>query len=392
MLKILPSPPGLFRLPEGARPAPAQAGDRPPAKRAEGGRALLCVGFLSADTAYVDKLIRYLGQRHGGELRALGFTSRAGLESYLADHRLDALLAEGAALGPGPLPASCPVALLAERDDGAAGAGLPAVCKYQRAEQIYQAALALCAAAPAGAAGPAAERPPVLTFLGAAGGVGTTTLAAACARRLAGEGLRTLYLNLEVFPDYDDLFSGPGEATLSEVFRAAREDRQRLQAALERAGRRDGCGVWFYAPFRDPLEPRALRGEEVRTLLFGLLTGGRFDVVVADADPRPSETLSALLAESRRVAVVTDGGEGAGRKLGRLLALCRRLDEIRPDPPLLPRLRVLRNKAGGGEEGPALREVETVGTFPRLEGEDRSGIARRLAEQACLSRLLREGE
>ena len=357
---------------------------------------MLYLGLLCQDTAYVDRLIRYLGQRHGSELSALGFSSRAALEEHLADHKLDALLAEQALLGPEGANFPFPVGLLTDMSEAASVDGLPAVCKYQKAELIYKAALDLCASLALDGvklASAARQALPVITFLGAAGGVGSTTLAVACARSLARQGLRNLYLNLEAFADFPDLLSDQGSATLSDVLYAIKSGQKLLRLKLESAVRRDGCGVWFYMPFQEALDFCSLSGAETRTLMDEILSSGLFDAVAVDVDAQPSPVLTAVLEFSRWVVPVTDGTREGNRKLARMLGLYRRQDESRPTQPLLPRFRVVYNKFGRLglrlEDAP---DVETLGAFPRFENADRAQIVQQLAERDLFTVLTQNME
>lgn len=357
---------------------------------------MLYLGLLSQDTPYVDKLIRYLGQKHGAELSASGFSSRTSLDAYLSDHKLDVLLAERDLLGPDASSLAFPVGLLTDLQDAASIDGLPAVGKYQRVEQIYKSVLDLCASVSLEgvtfSSGPVQELP-VIAVLGAAGGVGATTLGVACAKSLSQGGLRTLYLNLEAFSDFSDLLDGEGTATLSDVLYAIKSGSQLLRLKLESTVRRDRSGVWFYMPFQETMDFCSLSGEEAGTLLQAILSSGLFDAVVADPGAQPSPVLSAVLEVSRRVLAVTDGSGEGNRKLSRMLALYRRLDEARASRPLLPQFRLLYNRLGPESirlEGDA--GLPSLGSFPRLENASRSQVVQQLAAGEPFLHLMQDME
>lgn len=91
-------------------------------------------------------------------------------------------------------------------------------------------------------------RLPVLTLdCRAGGGVGSSSLAAACALNFAARGRSVLYLNLEKFGGSSQFFSGEGQFDMSDVVLSLKSRKANLALKLESYVRRDPRGVFFFA-------------------------------------------------------------------------------------------------------------------------------------------------
>ena len=86
-----------------------------------------------------------------------------------------------------------------------------AICKFQKISRIYQQILNLYSEVAADivtASSGENNRTKIISVLSPAGGVGCSTIAAACAKALCQNGRRVLYLNLEKYGSTKILFQG----------------------------------------------------------------------------------------------------------------------------------------------------------------------------------------
>lgn len=303
------------------------------------------LGLLERNPHYIRRFIDYFSAHYTEEIEVFAFSEVERLEEHLKKTRVDVLLADDELLPDEfPVPKSTILAFLSETPDIRTIRDVQAVCKYQRAEQIYREVLNLYAELDRMASyRTAANHIPLLLFMGAAGGVGTTSLAAACATYLSRAGYKALYLNLEANGTVKEFFTGEGQSTLSDVLYAIKSSHANLAIKLESMVRRDESGVYFYEPFAVTLDGREMRGQDLEELLEVLTKYGAFDFVVADTESHITDKRETLLDYSSAVFLVSDGTQLSNTKLRRVLQEFAIRDE-HEEERLLARTQVIYNR------------------------------------------------
>lgn len=216
------------------------------------------------------------------------------------------------------IPDSSSVVYFVEKNNIDTIDGKKTICKYQMISQICHELMDLYAEKEAQAAitlkGPANGKK-ILTFTSPAGGVGTSSVAAGCARRLATQGQKALYLNLELFDAADRFFSGEGNYNLSRVIYALEMANSATAAKLESSLRRDAGGVYFYSRCTSALDLLSLDQEALEQLYEELATISIFNWIVADVDCALDERLYRQIERSYATILVSDGSASANCKL-----------------------------------------------------------------------------
>ena len=87
----------------------------------------------------------------------------------------------------------------------------------------------------------------MIIFSSPSGGVGTSSMAAACAVHYAMQGKKVLYLNLEKFGSADVFFSGEGQFDMSDIIYTLKSKKTNLALKLESCVKQDISGVYFYS-------------------------------------------------------------------------------------------------------------------------------------------------
>ena len=154
------------------------------------------LGCLSEDRRYMMRLTNFFMARYPGQIEASVFTRQQELMSFFEDGgRMDVLLAQPDMLtSPQSLPGRVILAYLVEEPDVTGWNGRPAVCKYQKAQQLFRAVQGLAAEQDAQGRQYGRQRQAqMVLFMGAAGGVGCTTAAIGFAARMASS-LRSILL------------------------------------------------------------------------------------------------------------------------------------------------------------------------------------------------------
>lgn len=353
---------------------------------------MIYVGVLCSDSQYLARLCRFLSTHGSKEISVFGFSDEAGVSEHLNNNRLDVLLSEHIGGIRERLPVSTLLLFLTESADIDVIDDIPAIPMYQKAELIYKAVLNHCAGREFSGKRTiksSQQKAFVISVMGAAGGVGASTIAMACACDLAAFGKRTLYLNFERFPFIEDRLSAEGILTLSDIFYSIKSRQQSLSLKIESAIRHDPCGVSFFAPFAEPLDSDSATEEELALFLQALTGQDLFDVIVIDQNPSFTPAQLAVLTRSHMILGVSDGTPVANKKLEQLGKISRRLSETGANGDLLSKLCVVYNKFGStARQSADLGDVETIASFPRYENAARRQIVDLVADKKIFSKLL----
>ena len=276
------------------------------------------VAFLDLDASYLKRLVAALGTRYLEQIEAYSFTDVDKALQYLNASRIDVFVAsDDFNLDLGAIPKRCGFAWFVNSPDVERQGGFPAICKYQKIELIYRQILGVYAEI-----APDVSRftrkdgsSSVILFSSPAGGVGTSSLAAAAAVHFASVGKRCLYLDLEPYGTPDVFFSGAGQANMSDVIFALKSGKTNLSLKIESCVRQDASGVWFYSKPKIALDIMELRQEEIIHLLQELQRSGRYDYIIADMAFGIDEATRNVFRQAHVLVWVSDGGEIANAKV-----------------------------------------------------------------------------
>ncbi|MDR1635412.1 MAG: hypothetical protein LBS27_10965 [Bifidobacteriaceae bacterium] len=216
------------------------------------------------------------------------------------------------------LPDSIAVGALVDVDQSAEE-GVTAVCRYLAVDAIYAEIVRLFSEV-VGTGLPSASHEGdslVVAFTSPQGGVGTTTVALAFARKLARSTPdKVLYLDLTPFAVVGELSAGRGSATMTDVVFAAKSRNANMRMALTGTALRDeSSGLWYYASARTAADVMELGEEELTALYQAAVDGAGFRYVILDVPFAWSGPHGEALARAGVVVAVTDGRPLANYKL-----------------------------------------------------------------------------
>lgn len=177
---------------------------------------VIWLGIMDYDVHYMELLANYLDVHYKHQLMINMFTEPQAVARHLRDHkRLDVLIVKEDMISglADSLPSSLAVAYLCEEKGITMISGKPAICKYQRADDIYRMILGLAASTDTGeTVYNGKKKGKAIVFHGVSGGMGTSVAAMGCAAYLAGQGYRTLYLFFQQDTRISSVFRECGES------------------------------------------------------------------------------------------------------------------------------------------------------------------------------------
>lgn len=303
------------------------------------------VGILDQDQIYVSRLVRYFTTYYIDKVEVSVFYDQEKFLEFIQHIKIDVFLANPGLISEDiELPRTMIMAYLSEASEAQSVNDIKVVYKYQKAELLYREILGLYAELDNKTAYKEAEgMSTVYFFMGAAGGTGTTTMAVACAERMASYGKKVLYLNLEENGVTAPILQGDGNDTMSDVLYAVKSNRANMVLKLESMVRKSEQGVYFYEPFPLALDAHEMTEKDLTEILNTVTRYHSYDYVVADSDSVVLWKRDLLIRYAKKVFIVDDGGEISSLKLNKVLQELKIRDE-NEEERTMAKIKVLCNR------------------------------------------------
>lgn len=348
------------------------------------------LAILEKDAVYLSRLESAFNVKYADKLEIYSFTDRDIALRSLQEKRMDVFLAnETFDIEETEIPLSCGFAYLAETADIETIKGAVALCKFQKAEQIYRQVLGLFSEKAAAVTGVhmSGEGGRVLAFVSAAGGTGSSVAAAACAMNFAQKGKKTLYLNLEKFGSADVFFQADGAAGLGDVIYAIKSKKGNLSMKLESTVKQDSSGVFFYSPTRLALDIAELSADEIRQMIGVLKASGGYGDIILDLDFAMDKNMLKILDECNTIVFVADGSPASNVKLERVIASLEVIEQ-QTDRKLLMRCGILYNRfSSRTSQKVQVSGLKEFGGISRYEGFDTQKLLQQIKTQPVFDAL-----
>lgn len=350
------------------------------------------LGILDADIRYVKRLVSFMNINYADKMEIYAFSELEALEEHLQKKRLDIVVASPDSI-PEDYTFAETTALIFFSDSTEIDTirGIRTICKYQKAELIFYEILNIYAEIDTTSTYRSKGKySPLITFIGASGGVGTTTAAMACALNLTSLGKNVLYLNCEENGFVDHYLTSGGNDTLSEVLYAVKSRNSNLPLKLESMLGRDESGISFFKPFRVPLDYADMKAEDLEQIIDIVNEIGSYNYIIADAESVISPKRDVLLKRSEMIIVVGDGTEVSNAKLTRLLQSLTLADE-RDGTNIFGHIQILYNKFGSQSTPARTGSDEAIfGQFNKYANAGGKQIVQLMAQRNLFEKLLNE--
>lgn len=304
------------------------------------------LAILERDRSYLTRIASAFGTKYADKLEIYSFTDPEAALNTLSVARIDVLLASDAfEIDVAKLPKRCAFAYLVDSLGIDMLNNQRAICKFQKADQIYRQILSAYTEKAADIIGfiPGSDKGAIIAFASPAGGVGTSTVAAACALRFAREGKKVLYLNLETFGSADLFFQGEGIFDLSDIIFALKSKKSNIHLKLESSVKKDNRGVYFYSQPKYVLDRLELKEDEILRLLQELKLTGEYDYIILDMDFSLHRGVAEIFRQAQNIVMVSDGSSAGNLKVQRAYEALTAM-ESNQDAPLTARMNLIYNR------------------------------------------------
>lgn len=304
------------------------------------------LAILEKDDRYLNRMVSVFGTKYADKLEIYSFTDEKIALSTLNSSRIDMLIASDAfEIDFNMIPKRCGFAYFVDSADVDTVNEKHAICKFQRADLIYKQIISVYSES----AGNIArlkigdESTKVIIFSSPNGGVGTSSVAAACATHYAISGKKALYLNLEKFGSSDTFFFSEGLFDMSDIIYALKSKKTNLSMKLESCVKQDNNGVHFYSQSKVALDMLELSTDDMIQLISELKLIGMYDYIIVDMDFSMSKDVMKVYKQAHAVVWVGDGSEPSNTKIQRAfnaLTIIEQNDEL----PLTGQLSLIYNR------------------------------------------------
>ncbi len=278
------------------------------------------LAILESDQSYLNRIVAAFSTKYSDKFQIYSFTNPDMAFNVLESEKIDVLIANDSFdVDVSLLPKRCAFAYFVDSKDVDTHNNQTAISKFQKADMIYKQILSLYSENAGSVNGLKLhdDSCKLLVFSSPSGGVGTSTMAAACAIRFASQGKRTMYLNLESFGSSDLFFSAEGQFNMSDIIFALKSKKANLTMKLESCIKQDSTGVFFLSQSNVALDMLELSVEEKIRLVSELKLMGSFDCIILDVDFGLDANSLELFRLADSVILVGDGSECSNMKVFR---------------------------------------------------------------------------
>lgn len=331
---------------------------------------IIKLAVLDRNRSYTDRLADIYRKKYIDRLELFCFSDIDLLCSALTRNRYDViLLDETLAQERKKLPPDSVVALLTN-DPYQEKLGIPAICRFQRMEQLYHEVLALYAENNTEAvkyASLTSGGTKTVVVTGISGGAGASSVAAALSVALARQNRRVIYLNLEPLGSSEFYFTGEGKYSFSDLLYAVKSNRPNLQLRIESMIRYGTDKVGFFAAYANPTEWAEMTCEDFELLITILRQRADNDIIILDVPFAFGGLSWKAMCIANQILLVC-GGDNTS--FGKLRRLREGLNAAEPKD-LVRRMAILGNR---GAVIPDDCGIAVLGSLPHYAGAQDSRV------------------
>uniref|UniRef100_UPI004056C087 chromosome partitioning protein ParA n=1 Tax=Agathobacter sp. TaxID=2021311 RepID=UPI004056C087 len=348
------------------------------------------LAVLEKDTSYLNRFITIFSTKYAEKIEVYSFTEKEVALMTLESKRIDVFIAsDNYEIDVSKLPKRCSFAYFTDSPNVETIDEQQAICKFQKIDLIYKQILNLYSENAGNISGLKMNHGSckVAVFTSPAGGVGSSTMAAACALHFAMQGKRTLYLNLEKYGYADEFFEGEGQFGMSDIIFALKSKKTNLSMKLESCVKQSTNGVSFYSKSQNALDMLELRGEEIVRMLTQLNILGMYDHIVLDIDFSLDRDTLEVCRQAHEIVWVSDGSPVSNNKLCRAYQALFTM-EMHAEDSLMRRTGVMYNRFHSSK-GKIIQDLDirTIGGMPCMQYDTVNQILGEMAGMDIFDKL-----
>lgn len=349
------------------------------------------LAILDDDQIYLKRLAAGLTAKYPDQLVIYSFTDKEVALAQLEENKIVVFLAgENFNIDTKSLPSRVGFAYLVDNPEIESFRSEDVVCKYQKADLIYSQILSIFSenstiSLRSKIGGSKTE---IYSFTSAAGGVGTSSIAAAFAKNLAERGKEVLYLDLGEFGNADLFFEGEGNFSFGDIIYALKSKKTNLGIKMESSTKRDLSGVSFFSSPNSSLDIAELKLDEIDRLIDEVAISAKYDFLILDTKFSLDEVSYGVYRFADMNVFVSDGSEISNYKTKRAIEALKLLS-VNDDSLTTDKAYILYN-GFSSKLGRMIEEYKDkkLGGTPRFEYGTTKQVVNELAKQDVFQAML----
>ena len=348
------------------------------------------VAVLDFDMEFLNRLTKIFQRKYADRISLSIYTNEDTSYQNLNDNPVDLVLFEQTVkIKIEKMPDGITAGYLSTMPEADMIDGVPAICKYQKAEELYRMMLNLYAekVSDVKLKRKGTDDTQVVLFTSVQGGSGTSTAAAAYALERVSEK-KIFYLNLEKFGDSNLYFQGEGRLSFSDIIYALKSKKGNLAIKLESAIQTDPSGIEFFYASRNAYDMSELSDEETGILIQELMQSGKYKEIVIDiSGDLTGRMLMVMKDYADKIVYVADGSRTGNGKFERFCETVRVIEQ-RQNVDILDKTSLLYNRFNS-RSGIKLEKaaVAVLGGIHRFEGLSERELIGEIAQKEIIRRI-----
>lgn len=347
------------------------------------------VVIIDRDTNYTEHVLKIFQKKFSDKIELRVFSELSSFYENIREVYADLVLFDsGLKFDMAAVPDNVVVGCLCDQTDIEEISGVSAICKYQKAEILYKLMLGLFAEKASDVKlKTSGNHIHTTLFTSAQGGCGTSSAAAAYALRLASQGQKIIYLNLQKFGSSSLYFNGEGNMSFSDVIYALKSRKSNLLIKIESALKMDISGVAFFSDCRNAFDMVELKDSEISSLIQAISQMSEYEEIVLDLSGDLTDRQLMLMQDhADSIIYVCDGTMTGIRKFEKFCETIRVLEERR-STQIMSKMHLLYNRFSSKTSMQMEKlPVSLMGGIHRYEGIS----GRKLIEQIASLGILKQ--
>lgn len=349
------------------------------------------LAILEKDVSYLNRIVSVFSTKYADNFEIYSFTEEDTMYASLENNKIDVLAASDVFdIDISKLPKRCGFAYLVDTSGIETVRDQQAICKFQKAEQIYKQILSVFSDKTDSLSAFSAHSDndtDVCIFSSVSGGSGASVMAVAAARYFAAQGKKTLYLNLEKFGNSDVFFSADGQYNFSDVIFSLKSKKSNLALKLESCVKCDKSGVYFYSQTQSALDMIEVTSEESIRLISELKGSAIYDYIIVDCDFSIKSDFLDVCRKAHSWIWVGDGSQISNDKVVKAYKALT-IIENNQEFPLTSRIGIIYNKFSKATcQTITDVQINMIGGSPRFEHASVSQIVDQLSVSEMFNKI-----
>lgn len=349
--------------------------------------------ILDEDKRYLKRLIDYFSLDYGDRIELSVFSEQEKAQAFLVDYDVNVfLISDKFELDVDNLPETIAVGFLVEDPSISSIREIPALCKYQKVEDIYQWIVQRYSESVKEDISISVNQNTgckQIAFVSCGNAAGATSLSIAFSAFLVSKGNSVCYLNLEKFNSQDTYFKSDKNGGFSDLLYTVKSNKGNLVLKTESLLRTDISQIKYIDAPSHPMDLMECSAENIAVLLKTIRDVSKCKYLILDVDLTDKPYFLGILKEANSIILPNDGSASGNAKLKGFIQFINVLEE-QVNYPLHTKMRMIYNRFSTKNCKTVELGIKEIGGQPPISHEDFTTVIHMLSKEKIMDSIFRE--